>query len=127
MPLPDRPNLEYLKKLAKEKGDPYEGISLAFVNPVTGAPGTPGFGTLAQGFLESSNVNIAEEMVNMISASRSYQNNVEVMNSTRQLMQKTLDSYGSGILVQQLQMQKVAAVIWCWTGDPEQADEDGDR
>jgi flagellar basal-body rod protein FlgC len=31
-----------------------------------------------------------EEMVNMISASRSYQNNVEVMNTARQLLQKTL-------------------------------------
>ena len=38
--------LEALKKLAKEKGDPYEGISLAFVNPVTGAPVFP---TLAYG------------------------------------------------------------------------------
>jgi flagellar basal-body rod protein FlgC len=32
-----------------------------------------------------------DELVNMISASRSYQNNVEVMNTARQLMQKTLD------------------------------------
>jgi len=37
-----------------------------------------------------SNVNVVEEMVNMISASRSYQNNVEVMNTARQLLQKTL-------------------------------------
>jgi flagellar basal-body rod protein FlgC len=35
-------------------------------------------------------VNVVEEMVNMISASRSYQNNVEVMNTARQLLQKTL-------------------------------------
>jgi len=45
----------------------------------------------AEGYVTYSNVNPVEEMVNMISASRSYQNNVEVMNSTRQLMQKTLD------------------------------------
>ena len=37
-----------------------------------------------------SNVNVIEEMVNMISASRSYQNNVEVMNTAKQLMLKTL-------------------------------------
>jgi flagellar basal-body rod protein FlgC len=42
------------------------------------------------GHLTQSNVNVVEEMVNMISASRSYQNNVEVMNTARQLLQKTL-------------------------------------
>ena len=45
----------------------------------------------ADGYVYSSNVNPVDELVNMISASRSYQNNVEVMNSTRQPMQKTLD------------------------------------
>ncbi|KRE90896.1 flagellar basal-body rod protein FlgC [Frateuria sp. Soil773] len=45
----------------------------------------------ADGNVYASNVNPVDELVNMISASRSYQNNVEVMNSTRQLMQKTLD------------------------------------
>ena len=43
-----------------------------------------------QGYVTQSNVNVVEEMVNMISASRSYQNNVEVMNTARQLLQKTL-------------------------------------
>ncbi|MEO5812301.1 MAG: flagellar basal body rod protein FlgC [Rhodanobacter sp.] len=43
------------------------------------------------GYVYSSNVNPVDELVNMISASRSYQNNVEVMNSTRQMLQKTLD------------------------------------
>lgn len=45
----------------------------------------------ADGYVYASNVNPVDELVNMISASRSYQNNVEVMNSTRQLLQKTLD------------------------------------
>jgi flagellar basal-body rod protein FlgC len=45
----------------------------------------------ADGNVWQSNVNPVDELVNMISASRSYQNNVEVMNSARQLMQKTLD------------------------------------
>ena len=44
----------------------------------------------AQGYITSSNVNVVEEMVNMISASRSYQNNVEVLNTTQQLLVKTL-------------------------------------
>ncbi len=44
----------------------------------------------AEGYITQSNVNTVEEMVNMISASRSYQNNVEVMNTTQQLLLKTL-------------------------------------
>ena len=44
----------------------------------------------AEGYVTYSNVNAVEEMVNMISASRSYQNNVEVMNTAKTLMQKTL-------------------------------------
>jgi flagellar basal-body rod protein FlgC len=42
------------------------------------------------GFVTHSNVNVIEEMVNMISASRAYQNNAEIMNTTQQLMLKTL-------------------------------------
>ena len=44
----------------------------------------------AQGYVTYSNVNPVEEMVNMISASRSYQNNVDVMNTARNLLLKTL-------------------------------------
>ncbi len=44
----------------------------------------------ADGYVTYSNVNAVEEMVNMISASRSYQNNVEVMNTAKTLLQKTL-------------------------------------
>ena len=44
----------------------------------------------AQGYVTHSNVNAVEEMVNMISASRSYQNNVEVMNTAKSLLLKTL-------------------------------------
>lgn len=43
-----------------------------------------------QGYVEMPNVEPVHEMVNMISASRSYQANVEVMNTSKQLMQKTL-------------------------------------
>ena len=42
------------------------------------------------GYVTYSNVNAVEEMVNMISASRSYQNNVEVMNTAKSLLLKTL-------------------------------------
>jgi flagellar basal-body rod protein FlgC len=44
----------------------------------------------AEGYVTHSNVNAVEEMVNMISASRSYQNNVEVMNTAKTLLLKTL-------------------------------------
>jgi len=43
-----------------------------------------------RGYVEMPNVNVVDEMVNMISASRSYQNNAEVMNTAKSLMQKTL-------------------------------------
>ena len=44
----------------------------------------------AEGYVTYSNVSAVEEMVNMISASRSYQNNIEVMNTAKTLLQKTL-------------------------------------
>jgi len=44
----------------------------------------------AEGYVTYSNVNAVEEMVNMISASRSYQNNIEVMNTAKSLLSKTL-------------------------------------
>jgi flagellar basal-body rod protein FlgC len=43
-----------------------------------------------QGYVALPNVNVVEEMVNMISSSRSYQNNVEVMNTSKSLLLKTL-------------------------------------
>ena len=43
------------------------------------------------GYVFTPNVNPVDELVNMISASRAYQNDVEVMNSAKQLMLKTLE------------------------------------
>ena len=48
----------------------------------------------ADGYVTYSNVNPVEEMVNMISASRSYQDNIEVMNTAKSLLQKTLQLGG---------------------------------
>jgi flagellar basal-body rod protein FlgC len=45
----------------------------------------------ARGYVTMSNVNPAEQMVDMVSASRAYQMNIDVMNMTRQLMLKTID------------------------------------
>jgi flagellar basal-body rod protein FlgC len=47
-----------------------------------------------QGYVTLPNVSIVDEMVNMLSASRSYQSSVEVMNTAKTLLQKTL-SLGS--------------------------------
>jgi flagellar basal-body rod protein FlgC len=44
----------------------------------------------ANGYVYAPSVNVVEEMVNMISASRSYQNNVEVMNTSKELLLATL-------------------------------------
>lgn len=44
----------------------------------------------AEGYIYKSNVNTIEEMTNMMTASRSYQNNVEVFNTSKQLLLKTL-------------------------------------
>ena len=43
-----------------------------------------------EGYVFMPNVNVTEEMANMISASRSYQSNVEVINTAKQLMMRTL-------------------------------------
>jgi flagellar basal-body rod protein FlgC len=51
-------------------------------------PGNPAAD--ADGYVTQSNVNPVEEMVNMMSASRAYQNNIEVMNTAKTLLLKTL-------------------------------------
>jgi len=45
----------------------------------------------ADGYITMPNVNVTEEMVNMISASRAYQNNVETMNAAKTMLLKTLN------------------------------------
>lgn len=44
----------------------------------------------AEGYVYSPNISVVEEMVNMMSASRSFQANVEVLNTTKQMLQRTL-------------------------------------
>ena len=55
--------------------------------PITSRPGLQGTGYLAQGQLEGSNVSIADEMVNMITAQRSYETNAKVVQAADQMMQ----------------------------------------
>ena len=55
--------------------------------PQTGTPGLNGLGTLTQGAVESSNVNIAEELVNMIETQRAYEMNSKAIQSADQMLQ----------------------------------------
>ena len=56
-------------------------------DPVEGTPGQDNFGTLAQGFLESSNVDLVEEMVNMIVAQRAYETNSKAISTSDTMLQ----------------------------------------
>jgi flagellar basal-body rod protein FlgC len=105
-------NIANAETLEGPDGRPYRGRQVVFRStPIEGAPGQavqvanilendapfrreykPGHPKAdAQGYVDMPNVNPVEEMVNMISASRSYQLNVEVMNATRLLMLRTLN------------------------------------
>jgi flagellar basal-body rod protein FlgG len=55
--------------------------------PIQGNPGTNGMGQIAQGQIESSNVNIVDEMINMISAQRSYELNSKAVQAADQMLQ----------------------------------------
>jgi len=54
----------------------------------TNVPGTNGAGTLSQGYLETSNVNVVEELVNMIQTQRAYEINSKAITVSDQMLQK---------------------------------------
>lgn len=54
---------------------------------LAGTAGEEGFGTIAQGFLEMSNVNVVDEMVNMITAQRAYEINSKAIQTADDMMQ----------------------------------------
>ena len=93
-------NLANVDTVAGPDGNAYKARQVVFQTHLMGVTenDTPGRRTFdpkhpqadEQGYVTYSNVNSIEEMVNMISASRSYQNNVEVMNTAKSLLQKTL-------------------------------------
>ena len=112
-------NLANADTVAGPDGNAYKARQVVFQTQLMGATGTMGRGSEAsagvrvstitenetpgrrvhdprhpsadaEGYVTFSNVNPVEEMVNMISASRSYQNNIEVMNTARSLLLKTL-------------------------------------
>ncbi|MGD8429209.1 MAG: flagellar basal-body rod protein FlgG [Ectothiorhodospiraceae bacterium] len=55
--------------------------------PQTGTPGLNGLGPVQQGSLESSNVNIAEELVNMIETQRGFETNTRAISATDKMLQ----------------------------------------
>jgi flagellar basal-body rod protein FlgG len=57
-------------------------------NPSTNTPGTNGAGMLSQGYVETSNVNVAEELVNMIQTQRAYEINSKAITTSDQMLQK---------------------------------------
>jgi flagellar basal-body rod protein FlgG len=56
--------------------------------PGTNVPGTNGTGTLSQGYVETSNVNVVEELVNMIQTQRAYEINSKAITTSDQMLQK---------------------------------------
>lgn len=69
------------------------GENLYTETPASGAPnaatpGTSGTGVLMQGYVETSNVNVVEELVNMIQTQRAYEINSKVINVADQMLQK---------------------------------------
>ena len=54
--------------------------------PVAGNPGTAGFGTVMQGFVETSNVNVVTEITNLITAQRAYEMNSRVITTSDDML-----------------------------------------
>ena len=59
--------------------------------PTQSAPGQSGTGTLSQGYVEASNVNVVEELVNMIQTQRAYEINSKAVTTSDQMLQKLTD------------------------------------
>ena len=104
-------NLANADSAVSANGEPYKAKQVVFAATPMGEGGATGVNVAAviedpspmklvydpknpladdKGYVTMPNVNVVEEMVNMISASRSYQSNAEMMNTTKTLLLKTL-------------------------------------
>lgn len=104
-------NLANADSASGPDGKPYKAKQVVFSTEMMGAPENSGVRVTSviedpsplkqmyqpghpmadeKGYVAMPNVNVVEEMVNMISASRAYQNNVETLNTARSLLMKTL-------------------------------------
>ncbi|MDP3421864.1 MAG: flagellar basal body rod protein FlgC [Thiobacillus sp.] len=105
-------NLANADSATSANGQPYKAKQVVFAAAPVGSAGATGVNVAEviedpspmkvvfdpknpladeKGYVTMPNVNVVEEMVNMISASRSYQSNVEMMNTTKTLLLKTLN------------------------------------
>ena len=62
--------------------------SQASGNPINGAPGSGGLGQLMQGYVETSNVNVVQELVTMIQTQRAYEMNSKAIQTSDQMLQR---------------------------------------
>jgi flagellar basal-body rod protein FlgG len=69
------------------QGDNFFLESAASGAPNTGAPNSPGYGSVMQGFVETSNVNVVTEITNLISAQRAYEMNSKVITTSDDMLQ----------------------------------------
>ncbi len=69
------------------KGDNLLTQTAASGAPTTGTPGAAGFGSVMQGFVESSNVNVVTEITDLITAQRAYEMNSKVITASDDMMQ----------------------------------------
>ena len=70
------------------KGQNLYGETAASGTPNTGVPGVNGLGSVQQGFVETSNVNVVEELVQMIQTQRAYELNSKSIQTSDQMLQK---------------------------------------
>jgi flagellar basal-body rod protein FlgG len=70
------------------KGQNVFGETAASGAPISGTPGQNGLGSLRQGFVETSNVNVVEELVAMIQTQRAYELNSKAIQTSDQMLQK---------------------------------------
>jgi len=72
----------------ESKGENLYVETAASGNPNANTPGTNGAGLLTQGYVETSNVNVVEEMVNMIQTQRAYEINSKAISASDQMLQR---------------------------------------
>ncbi|MEY4266877.1 MAG: hypothetical protein RIS90_1412 [Pseudomonadota bacterium] len=70
------------------KGQNLYAESTASGQPASGTPGANGLGALMQGFVETSNVNVVQELVTMIQTQRAYEMNSKAIQTSDQMLQK---------------------------------------
>ena len=64
--------------------------------PVQGVPGNPGFGTIQQGYVKSSNVNVLQEMTNLIQIQSAYTAAAKMITATQTLFKDLLAAFPNG-------------------------------